>query len=82
MQELSSANDVIASICDVLTDHKTVAVGEIMAAAAIGFEAKRGRQASTWRPSSRKVDSLRRRTRHLARSSATSAQSSGSPYFS
>ncbi|KEC73177.1 hypothetical protein RLPCCGM1_c1293 [Rhizobium leguminosarum bv. phaseoli CCGM1] len=35
MPELSTANEVIASICDVLTDHKTIAVGEIMAAAAI-----------------------------------------------
>jgi hypothetical protein len=35
MMEVSAANEVIAQICDLLSDHKKIAVGEIMAAAAI-----------------------------------------------
>ncbi|MGR9441661.1 hypothetical protein [Rhizobium leguminosarum] len=35
MPEVSAANEVIARICDLLSDHKKIAVGEIMAAAAI-----------------------------------------------
>lgn len=35
MPEVSAANEVIASICDLLSDHKKIAVGEIMAAAAV-----------------------------------------------
>ncbi|WP_018516456.1 hypothetical protein [Rhizobium leguminosarum] len=35
MPEISAANEVIAKICDLLSDHKNIAVGEIMAAAAI-----------------------------------------------
>ncbi|WP_427145109.1 hypothetical protein [Rhizobium pisi] len=35
MPEVSAANEVIARICDLLSDHKKIAVGEIMTAAAI-----------------------------------------------
>jgi hypothetical protein len=35
MPEVSAANEVIARICDLLSEHKKIAVGEIMAAAAV-----------------------------------------------